>query len=417
MSGIYSSNADLRIGREGVTGTNPVPCENVDRNFDAFSRLRVSEPLTLFEVQHQYNTQPLFWNDTTANGGSIAHLPNESSVLLTVTTTSGSKVVRQTKEHFRYQPGKSQYVAMTGVLGLPKAGVVRRIGLFNDNDGMFFEQDENDLKVVIRSSTTGSPVDTSIPQSSWNLDRLDGAGHSKITLNTALAQIFVIDFQWLGVGRIRYGLNITGKLVYVHEIMNSNVASTVYCTTANLPLRYEIANNATTANDTNMRQICSTVVSEGGYNRHGFPFTANNGITGVSVTTRRPILSIQPRSTFNSITNTSTVLPLEAGIFAQTNSAFFELVYGGTLTNSSWQNVNTNNSVIQYDVSATAISGGLVLSSGYAFATSAGNVKTASSTLKGLLSRLSLNDAFTIVCTSLSGTATCMGTIDWHELY
>jgi hypothetical protein len=418
MGGIFGSNADLRINRKNVNEKNPIPVEERDRNFDAFSRFRVSEPLTLFEVQHQYNTQHLLWKDTLTNGGTITHLPNESANLLTVTTEIGSRVLRQTKENFRYQPGKSQYVAITGVFGLPKTGVVQRTGYYNDGNGMFFEQDQNGLKVVLRSLTTGSPVDIGILQSDWNLDKMDGTGFSGITLNMALAQIFVIDFQWLGVGRIRFGLNVGGKLYYVHEILNSNVVPTVYCTTANLPLRYEILNTAETASNTSMTQICSTVISEGGFNRDGLPFTANNGVTGISVTTRRPILSIQPRSTFNSIANTATVVPSDFSILTQTNSVLFELVYGGTLTGANWQNVNLNNSLIQYDVSATEISGGFVVSSGYVLTSGSGS-KSGNTALKGLLSRLPLtkDDSLTIVCTSLNSTATCMGSIDWHELY
>jgi len=418
MASRHSTNADIRVNQKNVNAYNPIPCEGSDRTFDAFSRFRVSEPLTIFEVQHQYNTQPLIWIDTTDNGGTISHLPNESSVSLNVTTESGSKVIRQTKEYFRYQPGKSQYVAMTGVLGSPKEGVTQRIGYYDDNNGMFFEQDQDGLKVVIRNSTSGSPVNTSISQLNWNLDKLDGNGPSGSVIDASLAQIFIIDFQWLGVGRIRFGFNIGGKLIYVHEVLNSNVMSTVYSTTANLPLRYEIANTQDTASISSMKQICSTVISEGGYNRDGFPFTANNGTTGISVTTRRPVLSIRSRSTFNSITNTSVIIPLEISILSQSNGVFFELVHGGTLTNASWSNVNTDNSTVESDVSATAISGGLILSSGYILASGTGN-RIVGSVTKGLLSKLPLanNDTISIVCTSLNDTATCRASIDWHELY
>lgn len=419
MSGIYTNNPDLIVNRQIVSNHNPIPFEGIDRDFDAFSRVRTSEPLTLFEVQHQYNTQPLLWNDTTANGGQITHLPNESSVLMKVTTTDGSKSIRQTKEYFRYQPGKSQWIAMTSVMGLSKEGVVKRIGYYDDNNGMFFEQTQNDLKVVLRSSTSGSVVDTSITQSNWNLDKLDGSGNSRVTINMALAQIFVIDFQWLGVGRVRFGFNLNGKLIYVHEIISSNLTTSVYCTTANLPLRYEIVNIETTESDTSIKQICSMVASEGGYNRFGVPFSINNGVTGINVTTRRPIISIRHRSTFNSSTNTSTIIPIDISVFAQNNSALVELVYGGVLTSPSWSNINTNNSVTEYDVSASAISNGIIITSGYAVAAGSGVNKTSNTMLKGLISRLHLtnNESLTIVCTSINSTSICMGTIDWHELY
>ena len=174
----------------------------------------------------------------------ITHSPNDSGVILSGTTASGSTSIRQTFEYYRYQPGRSQQVLMTGVMGAKKTNVRQRIGLFDANNGLFFEQDGTNLKVVRRTKTSGVVVDNAVFQSAWNIDHLDGAGKSGILLDMSKAQIFVIDFEWLGVGRVRFGFNINGITYYCHQIFNANNLTTVYMQTANLPLRYELQNTA-----------------------------------------------------------------------------------------------------------------------------------------------------------------------------
>jgi hypothetical protein len=403
----------------GSTDSTPINVESSDRSGDAFGRSRVSNPLTIFEAQHQYNEQPLLWDTTTASGGSITHLPNESSVSLDLTTTSGSLVRRETFEHFRYEPGKSQLVMMTGVLGVAKAGVRQRIGYFNSENGVFFEQDENNLKIVRRTSTSGSPVDVVVNQSSWNLDTADGTGASGFDVDTSFAQIFIIDFQWLGVGRIRYGFQDDNNgLLYVHEDANSNELTGPYMGTGNLPLTYEIENTAGTASSTTMKQICSTVISEGGLEQAGFPFSANNGVTGVSVSgSPLAVLSIRPKATFNGVTNTGLILPHNFSVFSDGGTVFFEIVRDATLSGDSFTSVDSN-SIVEYDVSATTATGGRVVASGYISAGSPG--KGTSGIDLGSVTRLPLvsGSVLTMRCTSITGpTNLLFSSFDWLETY
>src|SRR5579863_8450224 len=186
---------------------------------------------------------------------------------------------------------------MTGFLGAIKTNVAQRIGYFDANDGVFFYQDGTNLGVAVRTSTSGSPVTTLIPQSTWNIDKLDGTGSSGITITTANTQIFVIDLQWLGTGRVRFGFDIGGVIVYCHAINNANAGETSpYMNTGSLPCRYEITNTGTAASTTTMKAICTSVISEGGAEIvGGLQFSASNGTTTVGVTTRRPVLSIAPK--------------------------------------------------------------------------------------------------------------------------
>jgi hypothetical protein len=399
---------------------------------DAFGRLRVSNPTTLYDAQLQYDNQPLLWETDTDGAGSTAHLPNQSALQLTVTNASGDRVTRQTRSHYRYQPGKSQLIVMTGVLGAGKTGVSQRIGLFDDQNGAFFECISTTLNMTLRSFVTGSIVDTQIPQASWNLDVMDGTGASGVTLDVEQAQIFVIDLEWLSVGRVRMGFFVDGVPVYVHEFLNANNIATPYMTTANLPLRYEIENTAGTSGATTLLQVCAMIASEGGFSVElGFPFQTSNAATTIAVTTRRPVLSIRPRALFNSIANRASLLPEHFHVYSQDQDVFYEIVYGGSLTDASFANVDATYSAMERDVAATAISGGVVIDSGYVVVGAGPGSNTASGAqLESLLSKLPLTlniagshptspltDSLSIVATSIPGGATDVSaSLSWREL-
>ena len=209
---------------------------------DAFGRIRVSEPFNVFDIQFTYDLQPLFFKESNTNGDTT-HVANSAAARLsTGGTPSGNKAIFQTKEYFRYQPGKSQSVVWTCILGAKTTDVRKRIGLFDADNGFFFEQDGSNLKIVRRTKTSGAVVDNSVNQSSWNLDVLDGTGSSGITLDETKDNIYVVDFQWLGAGRIRYGFDFGGQITYVHEIKFANTEAVPYSVTGNLPFRAVIEN-------------------------------------------------------------------------------------------------------------------------------------------------------------------------------
>ena len=390
---------------------------------DAFGRLRVSNPTDRFNSQFEYNALPLLWETVLVAGGTATHLPNESAVRLRVTTVSGDKVTRQSRRYIRYQPGKSQFIVMTGVLGAAKANVSRRLGYFDDENGFYFDQSDTDIGVVHREFTSGAVVNHRFEQSAWNLDKLDGTGPSGVTLDFTMSQIFVIDLEWLGVGRIRYGFNIAGVIIYCHEVLHANDLTTPHTTTANLPLRYEITNTGTAASNSDLLQICQTVISEGGFSdESGLIGSASNGITAISVTTRRPILSIRPKATFNSITNRGEVIPLGVSVFTGAQNVFWELVYDGALTGASYASTNAN-SIVERDIAATAISGGIVIASGFVAAGGAGGKgggEKANITSKLVLGSNIAGDTFvplSLVVTAFTSTATVHGELSWKELY
>lgn len=239
---------------------------------DAFARLRVSEPHTIFDSKQIFDNAPLFWDDqeVSGSGTSSTHSVNKASSLLGVSALTAGRRMRQTFMRFNYQPAKSQLVFMTGTLGITGggAGIKRSMGIYDDDNGIFFRDNEGVVEVVIRSKTTGSVIEDAQPQLNWNLDKMDGAGKSGITLDGSKSQIIIIDFEWLSVGRVRMGFVMDGIPVYVHEFLHANTLEGAYMSTPNLPLRYEITNDGTgVASD--LEAICSSVISEGGIQNNG----------------------------------------------------------------------------------------------------------------------------------------------------
>jgi len=392
---------------------------------DAFGRLRVSNLRPIFDIQNEYDESPFSWETDLTGSATITHDDNKSSVNLSTTTASGDKVIRQTKQYFRYQPGRSQLILLTGVIGAQKSGVRKRLGYFDDNNGLFFEQVYSatageSFKVARRTNTSGSAVDSEFLQKNWNLDKLDGSGPSGINLDLTKTQIVVIEFQWLGVGRVRFGFDIDGKIIYCHELLHANNETEVYMRTPNLPLRYELENTGATASPTSLVQICSLVASEDGQNhleQPGLIFSGGNRASLITCSARRPIFSIRLKTLFKSLTNRGIVVPLGASFYASAAS-FFEIILNGTLTGASFSSYGTD-SLIEYDIAATSISGGTHVSSAYAEKAGASNLQEEISSKIPLVLNMSgsASDVLSIVAEPLSGNADCGGAVTWKEIY
>ena len=237
--------------------------------YDAFGRLRVSNPLTIFDSKNVMSKNTLF-DESLSGSGGVTYTANKSTVNLNVTEVSGDKVIRQSKRVMSYQPGNSLLNLNTFVMNTLTANLKQKVGMFDANNGIFFYADGETLKIVRRTYVTGSAADTEKSQSEWNGDKLDGTGKSGYTLDPTKATILFMDFEWLGMGSVRVGFVIDGKFIVAHTFYNANDLSTVYMQTANLPIRYEIETAATLAAGTyTLQQVCSTTMIEGGYAPEG----------------------------------------------------------------------------------------------------------------------------------------------------
>ncbi len=282
----------------GVSSTAPFPVDVYfpdTQQLDGFGRLRVGEPQTVFDSKQVIDNRPLLWDEAASGGASAStHSIPRASSLMALGTASGEKIIRQTKRYFNYQPGKSMLVVLTAIMQ-PKTNVRQRVGYFDDGNGIFFEHDGVTAKVVVRTKTSGTAVDATFDQSDWNTDKMDGFGPSGITVDFSKSQIFIMDFQWLGVGRVRFSLSIDGVTHTVHDRDRSNVIDVVYMSTPDLPVRYEIENTGIAADATTLEQLCSSLTSEGGYNPDGIVhgFTMQNGTGRAFGSSSTPVMSMR----------------------------------------------------------------------------------------------------------------------------
>lgn len=380
ISGVKHQRVKVQYGADGsatdVSATNPMPCSvlsNVD-NLDAFGRLRVSDPVTLFDSKQIFDNQPLLWDDqeVSGSGTSSSYSADAARSRLAVSATTAGKRVRQTFMRFNYQAGKSHLILMTGRMATPEAGLSGAMGYFDDDNGLFFKQDGTTLKVVRRTSTSGSVVDNEVARPDWNGDKLDGTGASGYTLDVTKTQIGWIDIEWLGVGRVRMGFVIDGKFIQVHEFLNTNTLDVVYMSTPNLPLRYELENDGT-AGAANLDAICGTVISEGGSKDNtGLLRSINMANTFSNCNTAGTyyaLLGIRLKSAQVG----ATVVPTTLSLQAATNDDFlWELRFNptvagtftyGDITNSSLQSATGD---VSNNPSTNTVTGGTVLQSGYA---------------------------------------------------
>lgn len=253
---------------------------------DAFGRQRVSQPFTLFDSVLRHSKNAGLWNET-ISGGTSVHLPNESSVLMTV-TASGHSVLRRTRKRFPYQPGKGLNVLQSFAGSTPQAELIQEVGLYDNNNGIMLRASGTTVQFVIRSSTTGSPEETVVNQNEWNIDAAQWLNFSK-------TNIFTTDLEWLGVGRVRCGFVLDGEYYYCHEFNHANALDTVYMTTAILPLSYAVRAVATVSGS--MKQICSNVASEGGYEPAGAIYIAGRGASNfASISSETMVAAIRMTS-------------------------------------------------------------------------------------------------------------------------
>ena len=394
---------------------------------DAFGRARVSMPLTLFDSSHRYRDNGL-WSTSNTGGTSYAHNLHEGLVKLNVTTGANREVIRETTKVFSYQPGKSLQILNTFVMNPPKTGLRQRIGYFGANNGVYLEQSNSDIYFVERSWNTGALVETRVSQSNWNIDTLLGdvdSSPSHRTLDLTKAQILFSDIEWLGVGTIRCGFVIDGQLIHCHSFHHANFITSTYISTGSLPVRYEIKNTAATASNSTLKQICTTVISEGGYELRGAQQSIETAIGAprdlTTLGTYYPLISLRLKATPNRLD--AIVILTALSLLAITNNANYnwKVVTGGTTTGGSWVDAGSE-SAVEYNISGTSFAGGRAMASGFLSGSNQGSTPTdilKEALFKFQLERNSFTSTpfeLTLIAASDTNGADVYASMDWEEI-
>lgn len=331
---------------------------------DAFGRLQVAAPQTLLDSQNVYKENTKFY--TVTSGTASTSFDSDASLVdMNVNSASGDEVIKETKRVFPYQPGKALEILATFCFNEPKTNLRQRVGYFGASNGVFLEQDDDTIYLVVRSSSSGSVVENRIAQSNWNVDPLDGTGNSGVTLDLTKSQIFFTDIEWLGVGTVRCGFVINGAFVFAHKFHHANTANVsngTYMTTACLPIRYEITNTGATSGASTLKQICTSVVSSGGYIPRGIGHVAGRGLTYYtmsSVGTFYNLVTIKLDPDYLE----DIVIPTEVAVLTDSNlNINFKLVVDATFADTLVFTNNTDS--VQQSITNTAVTDqGTVLAS------------------------------------------------------
>lgn len=417
---VDGANQALRVVQSSVGGQS-----------DAFGRNRSSLPYTLGDYKNTYTIDPNFISYA-VNGGTIAYQTNSAAIRLSTTGTSTSRIVNQTKMYHHYMPGKSQQVLSSFNFDAPVSNVTKRIGYYDDYNGIFLEQDGNGvLSFNIRSYVGGTVSVNKVVRSNWNMDTCDGTGQSKFALDIAKTQLFFTDFQWLGVGRVRCGFVHDGAYIVAHEFYNSNNLATVYMSNPNLPIRAEVLNGGTTTGG-HMDQICASVVSEGGYAESGQDWGLTSPtLRSLAGNSTLPILAIRLQNSFNGQPNRAIVRMNSVKLFSSSENIKYKLIKllnVSQISGATWATIDSD-SLVEYSANATSYTDGDEIDNGWVTATNNGVNLSSGAPSSNLPSTAKKNyiaqnygstdsEIYVIVATNLSGTATNVGAaIQWREIY
>jgi hypothetical protein len=427
VSGTVNIGTIPEVEIKNDTG-NPIPVSGTlsvsPANADAFGRTRISQPLTLFDSSHRYRDNNLWSDLLVGTGSTVGFVTTQGLINIGIGTTAGCSAIRETTKVFSYQPGKSLLVLNTFVMNAPKTNLRQRVGYYGADNGIYLELDGNTVYLVQRSLSLGT--ETRVAQTDWNIDKLDGTGLSGITLDLSKAQISWMDIEWLGLGTVRIGFVIDGEFIHCHSFHHANLIESTYITTASLPLRYEIVNTGITTSSSTLKQVCSTVISEGGYELRGLQQAVNTPITAPvdlpsPAGTYYPVISIRLKSSPNRLD--AIVILTALSIMGTGNGPEYnwQVRASATTSGGTWVSAGVD-SAVEYKIGGTSVTGGRILASG--FFSSSRQSSTAVDILKEALFKFQLERngltgspyELTLVCATNSADADVFASLDWEEI-
>lgn len=423
---VYNQHAYLKAGGAG----SPDDGGNINPAFDSFGRQRTSQQFTLGDYKSPYgqpNTNILL---VSSSGASITSNPFKSSGTLAVSGSSGSYAIAQSKKYHNYLPGKSQLIYQSFLMNRAVSGSIKRVGYFDDLNGIFLEQDQTgSLNWVIRSNASGDVQEIRARQSDWNVNTLLS---SPFVLDVTKVQLIAIDFQWLGVGRVRCGFSYKGTEVLTHVFDHVNFDNMVYMAQPNLPIRAEVRsalNNSTGS----LELICASVQSEGGFAETGRTWAVSTpGLRSITSGSTVGVLAIRLKNNFNGYPNRGYVISISAELFATDRSQKYRLLrlpnQSYITTGSNWTSVSED-SIVEYNSNISAFTDGREILNGFVAAsgTGTGNFTSARDVQQGnaaldnyIAQNYSSTDSeiYILAATNLTAdTTTIGGGLQWHEIY
>jgi len=386
-------------------------------NFSSKNRLKTSDYQVNFFNTFQYGLETDVWDQRITGIGSATHNVESSNVIMSVGVTTGSKVIRQTKNVMRYIPGREASLSFAIRFEQPVVGIRRRIGLFNETDGFFFEDDGGTYSCVIRNTTAGITTENRVTRDNWNNEKLDGSGWSQYTADPTKIQMVNFEYEWYGAGQVKFNWIIGGECINIHKFDTANEQIRPWSSTPFLPIRCELENVTGVAGTHYMYQGSNSLLQDGSAEKLGTlvsQSTATTGRTMASANVYYPIISIRLKE--NSLQGLMLLRSLQAATNDNTN-VFWRLVENATLTDANWANHPDPNSFAQYDLSATTMTGGTVLLSGFVIAggSTLTEVDRRADLQLGRSGIGTVSDTYTLACASPNTNKAALAVLNWIE--
>jgi len=426
IEGVLSGNlAEVSVDNRLLVDASIAPVSNQPISFadgpniDAFDRLRVSEVTSLLDIKLLNDDDPLFIDTELFGTATSVYNTNEASVTMS-TLADGDWAIRQTFQRTNYQSGKSQLIFMTAYNFQPETNITKRLGYYSsstaephtqDLDGLWVESSGGDVSINIYRSGIQTEKTT---QLNWNIDKLDGTGPSGINIDWSKNQIFIKDFEWLGVGRVRWGIVVDGMIHYFHQSVHANITSKVYMSSPNQPLRWEIRQNG--AGSGNMTHICASVNSEGSLNVLGTERSFNTGNTKLSANSSGTRYALMGLRLDNGRPNIIIDILSLSVLVSTADNFLWELYLNPDVTGVfTWNNINDSTAQIALGTNTNIVSNGTLITSGYgtkesSFAT---QIKTALKLGSNIDARV---DEFVVTITPLSNNLSAYGAMTFREV-
>jgi len=348
-----------------ANGTMPV-----DLPISAFGDLQTAELTPILQHSFEYtvdNTEIL--TNTITAGGTVTQ--SNGMAVIGSSTTTGSDAFMKSRRHAKYRPGLGGMMRFTALFETSVASTEQYVGLADDRGSS--EAFNNGFMIGYDGTTFGlhrfqNDVKTTVALSNWD-DPLDGTGESGMTLDNTKLNVWFIRFQYLGAGKIDILVedDSTGLPVVVHSVLyaNNNTTPSVY--NPNFHLSFFVDNKATTTNLV-VKTASMAYFIEGKtkyYELHQPQFSTGKQ-QATTVTTSDNIVTIRNKASYASKTNFIDIILERVSVSIEASSANnlgeIRLVRNATLGGTpSYTDINTSDSIVDYDVSGTTVTNGKTL--------------------------------------------------------
>jgi hypothetical protein len=339
---------------------NDVSLKNI--NIDPYGDTRVTSKTPVIELKSCFGVSGLRDIVTVSGTGSVANVPGDSEYELTV-LGGGDRAELRSAERGRYVSGFGAEVGIGirfgggEVLG---AGQIAEWGLYDGNDGFLYRYVGGGVGLQLVIKRDG--VETVIAHGAFNQDKMDGTGESGVVLNYTKGNVYNIQFSWYGYGVIDFR---------VVSVDSRNVQRYI-------SLHRFVPSNSTSVKNPNL-PLYACLKNDPGVAANGAIFVAGRqySILGHYIPQRR--LNCAFRTEF-SVNSNSVFLPvlsirrklgylgngvkLSGADMISSSNQIVQIRVGGTLTGGTFVNINdqaASETCIEMNVTASAISGGIVL--------------------------------------------------------